>query len=327
MKFERIFKSNLEPIKWGILPFFSSTHGVSFNKASMIASQFDDFYTINTDFFHKEILDSLSANFWFSNNYQHEQFLLFTSKFSYIRKASFVEFFERQNIDVPQCFIKSASLKRSSNELFFLKFSNYLMFDGKKEKFFIILTKVFQLLNKFRKQDKTYLLNNDFSSWRMLYFIFNTNIITTNTRLIIPRIYGTIMNNNFFKKSMQYYFMNNNLYSYLCKYLFRFLPIFNFFLYNTDKRARKTKKKNKSKYLFIYKYIPFYKRNISFLRLLAKDIKFVTGKTLKDRIEMSIRLLISEPHTSSVVQTINQTHQHVFKNFKHSLLTNYKTTS
>jgi hypothetical protein len=52
--------------------------------------------------------------------------------FNYLREISFTSFFRENAVDVPRCFSKSISLKRSVNEALFLKFNNYIMRHGKK---------------------------------------------------------------------------------------------------------------------------------------------------------------------------------------------------
>jgi hypothetical protein len=58
----------------------------------------------------------------------------FLTDYLYIRNSSFIKFFINNMIDVPICFKKSVSLKNHNFELPLLKFSNFLMKQGKKEK-------------------------------------------------------------------------------------------------------------------------------------------------------------------------------------------------
>ena len=58
-------------------------------------------------------------------------------------------------IDVPICFKKSSSLKTKNFELPLLKFSNFLMKKGKKEKIFKFIFKAFRYFFKTFKFSKT----------------------------------------------------------------------------------------------------------------------------------------------------------------------------
>jgi hypothetical protein len=72
-------------------------------------------------------------------------------------------------IDVPICFKKTKSLNTKNFELPLLKFSNFLMKKGKKEKIFRILFQTFRLF--FRD----FFLNNNSNNftWINLYLITN----------------------------------------------------------------------------------------------------------------------------------------------------------
>jgi ribosomal protein S7 len=56
-------------------------------------------------------------------------------------------------IDVPTCFKKSESLKNKSLELPLLKFANYLMKKGKREKTIVLLVKAFSLFFQTLKKE------------------------------------------------------------------------------------------------------------------------------------------------------------------------------
>jgi hypothetical protein len=67
------------------------------------------------------------------------------------RRSLFVEFFSEHSIDVPICFFGIRSLRRPNMQLPLLKFTNFLMRQGKREKFFIQLVSVFNLLFQHNK--------------------------------------------------------------------------------------------------------------------------------------------------------------------------------
>lgn len=56
------------------------------------------------------------------------------TNFFYLRKLSFISFFINNSIDVPICFKKSKSLKKKIFELPLLRFTNFLMQQGKQQK-------------------------------------------------------------------------------------------------------------------------------------------------------------------------------------------------
>jgi hypothetical protein len=78
--------------------------------------------------------------------------LSFLTDFMYIRNSSFIKFFINNMIDVPICFKKSVSLKHHNFELPLLKFANFLMKQGKKEK---IIRLIFSSFRSFFKNINT----------------------------------------------------------------------------------------------------------------------------------------------------------------------------
>jgi hypothetical protein len=67
----------------------------------------------------------------------------------FLKNRTFTSFFRENNIDVPRCFKKTKSVRRSNNELHLLKFNNYLMRDGKRAQSFKYLSQI--LSNVFYK--------------------------------------------------------------------------------------------------------------------------------------------------------------------------------
>jgi hypothetical protein len=75
-----------------------------------------------------------------------------------LRYSSFIDFFRRRRIDVPVSFVGVRSLRRLNFEYPVLKFSNFLMKSGDREKIFNILSQAFSTIIRQRKQ--TLLLTN-----------------------------------------------------------------------------------------------------------------------------------------------------------------------
>jgi hypothetical protein len=105
------------------------------------------------------------------------------------------------------------------------------------------------------------------------------------------------------------------------------LPIFSFFIYNVEKNVRKFSRNKSGKYLFIWKYIPAYKRFKVSLKLIAKRVKFYNYKTFEERVfNLLIDLHLNEKK-NFLTKRKNFIYNYVFKNFKKTLMTNYRTIS
>jgi len=99
--------------------------------------------------------------------------------FVYLKKSSFISFFINNMVDIPICFKKSPSLRYRSFELPILKFSNFLMQKGKREKivralFFAANSMFAKFKNSSRSEDLL------FSNWLQYYTVFNYSFILEN---------------------------------------------------------------------------------------------------------------------------------------------------
>lgn len=328
MKLEKIKKYKSPRLQWGLLS--STPVSESFLKTLpvLIANDFQDPLTLQPK------INKASSNLYLQasmggvfEGYSDEAAYIF-DKYTAFRHSSFIEFFEKNSIDVPKCFKSTNSLRRSTFELFFLRFSNYLMKQGKKEKVFVTMHKAFHSFFALYKKNTAYTDNLQLTNWAFLHFAFNTVGFTRGQYTnFFYRLYGNTLNNHFIKEGHKYYVHTSDLLSILSKLLSIVQPLFHFSLYSLDKRARKSGRKKASKYIFIWKYVPTYKRKALLLKLIANNIKFNQGHTLKSRLEASLDTLYKDPQNSHVVQTNRFAHHYVFKNFRRSLLTNFKMTA
>jgi len=99
--------------------------------------------------------------------------------FVYLKKSSFISFFINNMVDIPICFKKSPSLRYRSFELPILKFSNFLMQKGKREK---IVRALFFAANSMFTKFKLSSRSDDllFSNWLQYYAVFNYFFIFEN---------------------------------------------------------------------------------------------------------------------------------------------------
>jgi len=77
---------------------------------------------------------------------------IFTEYYS-LRRSSFTKFFNDFEIDTPICFAGSNSIKRRNFEFPMLKFMNFLMQKGKREKVFIAFLKAFRVMFQIAQKD------------------------------------------------------------------------------------------------------------------------------------------------------------------------------
>ncbi len=255
----------------------------------------------------------------------------FLNDFFYLRNSSFIKFFINNMIDVPICFKKSDSLKMKNFELPLMKFSNFLMKKGKKEKIIKLIFSAFRFFFKNFKL-RNLKINIDNISWLELYFLISNLFYKYNYSEVykfnfildtnLSMYYGNLFSSNT-KSTNTALFLKNYFYSLLSKVS----PIFSYFIYSVDKNIRKYSRGKSGKYTFIWKYIAPFKRIKLSMRWIVKDIKFIQNQKFSARLIESFETLLTNPEKSFSWKSKIFSHNYAFKNFRKSLLSSLKTTS
>jgi hypothetical protein len=110
----------------------------------------------------------------------------------------------------------------------------------------------------------------------------------------------------------------------LIKKLIPIQPIFSFCVYKIDKNIRKNSRR-KLKSRLVWKYIASYKRLFFIIKWLIKEIKISDFKSFSNRIIEILNKIFNQIKYTFVWKIKQFSYHYVFKNFKNSLLTNYKT--
>jgi hypothetical protein len=154
------YVNNKDEIKEIKIPHWHSSFLLNLN-----SNNFYFYFFLNNKLFNNNVITTLFADYKNLNiktysNYDdfkkmlpvnvnfNQNDLSFLTDFMYIRNSSFIKFFINNMIDVPICFKKSVSLKHHSFELPLLKFANFLMKQGKKEKIIRLIFSSFRLFFK-----------------------------------------------------------------------------------------------------------------------------------------------------------------------------------
>jgi hypothetical protein len=184
------------------------------------------------------------------------------------------------------------------------------------------------LFFQYYKQTASYKYRTDITDWLRLHALYNSAPVTpTQLFKLNSKRYFNTLNNHFFKWGVWYGSYTNHILNFILKYLIFAKPLFKFSIYSIDKRMRKLARKKGTKYVFLWKYVPIYKRSSVLLKFLADNLKFAQGRTLDEKLYWTFLLLRSNPKETQAYQINNFTHNYVFRNLKRSLLTNFKTTA
>lgn len=323
-------------------------HWNYFTKNTQLVSNFN--FIQNLDYFFSSTQTSLpiinyaNSNLIESINSETNQFEILTNsstlysnnnieEFFYLKKLTFINFFINNMIDVPICFKKSKSLKSKNFELPLLKFSNFLMKKGKKEKINRIIFKTLQyFINDLKLQNQSQEITLKISNWQTFHYLFNnvTNLFLINT---IKLFY--LENNlnplypytSFITNNTKYINKDFSLKNTFLIKLSQLSPIFSYFIYSVDKNVRKFSRGKSGKYVFVWKYISSYKRLYLAMRLIAKDIKFSNNKTINERLTKTLTNLNNNLNKTLLWKSKIFSHNYVFKNFRKTLMTSLKTST
>lgn len=353
-----IFSQSLPTVNYGNQNFFFFYNSNVF-KYKFLLNSSDNAVLKKNNSFNFENFDDIIKNSpesSFSNPQIADDFF---NKYLNKKKFSFTNFFIDNLIDVPICFKKSKSVKRKIFTFPILKFSNYFLKNGKKEKInktlLLSLAKVTEILNKTRVRGNSFLHN-----WLHFYLIFNENLYFNGYLIQTARSFNfdtekeplslrfsdetqtsepengkikkekfdiELLNLNYLVNSGKKVNLNFFYKNIIETLFFKVTPVFSFFIYSVDKNIRKFSRGKSGKYVFLWKYIAPYKRHYLIMKWIAKDCKFYQDKKFVDRLTQAfVNVLINEDK-SFVHKSKIFSHNYVFKNFKKTLFTNFKTTS
>lgn len=264
--------------------------------------------------------------------------------FIYLKKSSFISFFINNFVDIPICFKKSKSLRSKNFELPILKFSNYLMKRGLREQTLILIFKTFRnfaqpdtiyknKIKNYKTLDKDTLKKTFFyeknNIWLTLYFSINgifwmqRNNHQTYFNVAFSHI---VKNNHFLYNNDKWVNTNAFVKSNFILRLTKIFPIFSYFIYSVDKNIRKYSRGKSGKYVFVWKYVAYYKRIYIALRWIAKEIKFNQDRKISDRLIRTFVNMEKDIESSFAWKSKVFSHNYVFKNFKKTLMLTLKTT-
>jgi len=100
--------------------------------------------------------------------------------------------------------------------------------------------------------------------------------------------------------------------------------LFTFISANLDKKRKKNSRGKLPQIFFLWKYVPPYKRNRIFLKILIKEIKFIKENNWKGKLLIFFKNLL-ENKFKYVLFYQNFINNLIFKKYMSSLFNSYKT--
>lgn len=283
----------------------------------------DEFYEDRLDHCLK-VTESLDFDDVLMDHYgEHEAI----DDFGYLKERSFTAFFRDNAIDVPRCFRKTRSVRRPLNQVDLLKFNNYLMRDGKRLKVFKYLTAVLWGIFHDRPNFEEITFKTHLP-WQSLFLSFTyitrfneryvsmpniTEEATTYGHVMVP--YGKVVSDDW------------NFTSFMFKNIYQMFPLFSFYIYKVDKKIFKNTRGKSGKFTFIWKYVAPYKRLFLVMHWLLKELRIRPGRSLRDRLDVTLRTLLTTPQQTWMWRIRKFSHKYVYRNCRHSLAESYRTVT
>jgi hypothetical protein len=249
------------------------------------------------------------------------------------RYPTLVSFFASQMVDIPQPFRKSKSLYSASMATPELRFVTTLMKHGRKRYVSKLYSKV--ISNLLWRLSSRFEETSPSSHWRAYYNLFTgLGFYLGNRGISSLSVVTQAPNLEFTDKFRQQYSTpavesSNHSWAYTAvnDELKRYLPLFSFYIRKVDKLKRKHSRGKSGKYSIVWKYVPQYRRLLTVIRWLTRDVKFQKPKTLFSRILQSIETLLFDRSNHLIFKFRNFVHHFVFQHHKKTLLKHLRSTS
>lgn len=205
--------------------------------------------------------------------------------FQYLTFNLFNLFFTSAGVEIPKPIIKLKTLYSSTNQVNTYKFTNYLSRHGN---FMKSLTQ----------------LN---SAWNMYINVFVSKINFAHKWLVVSFLLNNLNLWTFF--TAQKNNTNLTLKNTLTDFLKDSQPLFTLYTYKINKAIYKNTRGKSGKFMFVWKYVPVYKRLFIVSSWLLKELRVLPYRKLGIRLT---KLLFN------VVRTPTQTWNHRIKTFSHN---------
>ena len=254
----------------------------------------------------------------------------------FLKKApTLSSFFASQMIDIPLKLQNTPSLYHSTVSTPHLRIITTVMRQGRKSYiargYSLTLNKLYSRHINESKGNASYL----FSDWRLLHSILSSSEVRyrENTISFTP----TARSNDVVTFQDKYSQSHSNVdYNVIDLQWFqealvdeieKHIPVFSFYVKKVDKLKRKHSRGKTGKYSIAWKYVPLYRRYLTVVRWLVRDVRFQKSRTIFERLDKSLETFLLNPKSHLVYRLRQFVHTFVFQNYRKTLLKTLKSTS
>ena len=217
--------------------------------------------------------------------------------FIYLKYNLFNSFFLNSLVEIPKVLLNFKRLTSTVNQITIYKLNNYLTLHGKFIKSLITLNLAW---------------NNSLQT-----FFKNTNYPQNwiNTLRLLGR-----------PNSVQKVTSSVNLKQNYTRFIRNSYSIFTFYIYKINKNIYKNTRGKSGKFMFVWKYVPIYKRSSIITSWLVKELRVLPYRELKSRITQLILKMTQQPLKTWVFRVKTFSYNYVYYNCRKTLASTYKSS-
>ena len=210
----------------------------------------------------------------------------------------FKYFFGNINIDIPKNLIGLGSLTRVNNQVIITKLISNLMVNG-------------NFLNLVKK------LNISYNTVLSLYF---NNFTYQNNYLYLIKSLGNYKNLHILSKKNKETFSIN---FFISNFIRKNSSIYSIYIYRINKAIFKNTRGKSGKFMFVWKYIPVYKRLFIVISWLLRELSVINQRKLTLRLHKLLLNIINSPNNTWVSRIKHFSHNYVYNNYRKTLVNSY----
>lgn len=216
----------------------------------------------------------------------------------YLNLNLFKLYFSNSKVEVPRILRGTSSLTRQANNINSFKFTKHLMSHGNFVKILLQLNLSWQ----------TSILKSNCSmgnyNWHTLY----------------------LLNQNYNSFCKNFFLTKNSFTEFLSNYTRKAYAIFSLYIYKVNKNIYKNTRGKSGKFMFVWKYVPVYKRLFISLAWLMKELRALPHRKLAQRLTTLLYNMSTKPLKTWPLRVKSFSYNYVYRNCRSTLASSYIST-
>jgi len=219
-------------------------------------------------------------------------------EFNYLTLNLFKLYFTNSKVDIPKVLMGISSVERDVNKVIPFKFTNYLMSNGNFIKTLLQLNYSWNI--SLLKSN----ISLGYNNWHVLYLLLTDN---------------NLLSNNFSVHKQ-------DLNQFIIDFIRKSYSIFSLYIYKVNKNIYKNTRGKSGKFMFVWKYVPVYKRLLIVMSWLLKELRVIPQRKFHLRITSLIHNMSKQPLKTWPLRVKMFSYNYVYRNCRNTLASSYIST-